>query len=64
MCFESFYFQALAVLCCTDLAAAATVYSFLQIDTLAGGLMAPYLLWLTLATAISYRIVVDNEEKQ
>ena len=39
------------------------MYELFDFRSFVGGLMAPYLLWLTLATAISYRIVVDNEEK-
>ena len=57
-------FQALGELVCTDVAAAWTMYSFFQINTVAGMLMVPYQLWLTLATALNYRVAFDNEEEE
>jgi len=55
---------ALGELVCTDVAAALTMYSFFQINTVAGMLMVPYQLWLTLATALNYRVAMDNDEEE
>lgn len=55
---------ALAEVLCTDIAVAATMYAFFQINTIAGMLMVPYQIWLSLATAINYRVAIDNEEEE
>ena len=55
---------ALAEILCTDVAVAATMYSFFQINPVAGALFVPYQIWLTLATAISYRVAMDNDEEE
>jgi len=54
---------ALAEVICTDLAAAATMYTFFPINTYAGLLMVPYQIWLTLATALNYCIARDNQDE-
>ena len=46
-----------------DIAAAATMYSFFQINPVAGMLMVPYQMWLTLATALNYSIAMNNEDE-
>ena len=56
-------FQALAEILCTDIAAAVTMYSFFQINPVAGMLMVPYQIWLTLATALNYSIAMNNEDE-
>ncbi len=43
----------LAVLCCLWLAVAATAVAFWGHDWVAGALMAPYLLWVTIAGALN-----------
>ena len=58
-----FSFQALAEILCMDIAAAATMYSFFQINPVAGMLMVPYQMWLTLATALNYSIAMNNEDE-
>ncbi|MFN3824388.1 MAG: tryptophan-rich sensory protein TspO [Pseudorhodobacter sp.] len=50
------------VLCCLWLAVAATMLAFWQLDTLAGVLMAPYLLWATIAGALNYSVWRRNPE--
>jgi len=54
---------ALAEILCMDIAVAATMYSFLQINPVAGMLMVPYQMWLTLATALNYSIAMNNEDE-
>ena len=46
-----------------DIAVAATMYSFFQINPVAGMLMVPYQMWLTLATALNYSIAMNNEDE-
>lgn len=46
----------LVVLCGLWLAVAATMLAFWQLDALAGALMAPYLLWATIAGALNYSV--------
>lgn len=43
---------------------AACSYTFWQINKTAGIIMIPYLCWLTLASALNYRIWKDNPEKK
>lgn len=38
------------------LAVAATMITFWQIDTIAGVLLAPYLLWVTIASALNFSV--------
>jgi len=54
---------ALAWILGLDVAAAATMYAFFQINPLAGAIMVPYQIWLTLATALNYRIAMDNPDE-
>uniref|UniRef100_A0A1B6GY58 Translocator protein n=1 Tax=Cuerna arida TaxID=1464854 RepID=A0A1B6GY58_9HEMI len=46
-----------------DVAAAGTAYLFYHETPLAGYLMVPYLVWLSLATALNYRIWRDNSDE-
>jgi len=46
-----------------DVLVAATMYSFYQVSPLAGALLIPYGIWLTLATGITYRLYVDNGDE-
>jgi len=50
------------VLCGLWLAVAATMLAFWQLDALAGALMAPYLLWATIAGALNYSVWRRNPE--
>ena len=43
-------------------AVAATTVLFWQIDPVAGGLFAPYLLWVTIAGALNASVVLRNPE--
>uniref|UniRef100_A0A1B6MSK1 Translocator protein n=1 Tax=Graphocephala atropunctata TaxID=36148 RepID=A0A1B6MSK1_9HEMI len=47
-----------------DVAAAWTAYRFHEVTPLAGYLMLPYLVWLSLATALNYRIWQDNSDDE
>lgn len=42
--------------------AAATAYLFYKINPIAGALFVPYILWLSYATALNFRIFRDNPE--
>ncbi len=42
------------------LAVAATMIAFFRIDWIAGALMAPYLVWVTIATALNRAVLVRN----
>ena len=44
------------------LAVAATLWTFLALDTLAGLLIAPYLLWVTVAGALNWSVLRLNPE--
>lgn len=55
-------FQAFYEINLINVTAAATAYLFYQINPHAGLLFAPYLLWLTYATALSFKIFKDNPE--
>ncbi|OOY09124.1 TspO/MBR family protein [Thioclava sp. F36-7] len=50
----------LLVLICLWVAVAAMMLAFLQLDMLAGLLVFPYLVWLTLAGALNFRVWRDN----
>lgn len=43
-----------------DAAVAATIPTFFGVNPLAGSIMIPYLAWGVYATALNYRIMVDN----
>lgn len=53
---------ALIILAFLWLAVAATTLSFLRIDLLAGLLMAPYLLWVTIAGALNLSVLQRNPQ--
>lgn len=40
----------------------ACTYSFYNVDEVAGMLMVPYIAWLSLATALTYRVWRDNKD--
>lgn len=42
--------------------AAATAYFFYKVNSVAGYLFIPYILWLGYATALNYKIFKDNPE--
>ncbi len=42
------------------LAVAANLFAFAQIDAIAGGLLAPYLIWVTIAATLNLQIVRLN----
>jgi tryptophan-rich sensory protein len=44
------------VLSCLWLAVAATLVSFLRLDPVAGALISPYLLWVTIAGALNWSV--------
>lgn len=44
------------VIACLWLAVAVTTITFWQIDTIAGLLLAPYLLWATIASALNFSV--------
>ncbi len=48
------------IICCTTLAVIVTTLLFWRIDPLAGMLMLPLLLWLTLATHLNLFILLNN----
>lgn len=50
----------LIIICCTTLAAIVTTVLFWRRDDLAGLLMAPLVLWLTLATHLNLYIYLHN----
>lgn len=50
----------LIVIICTTIAVIVTAVRFWRLDSLAGGLMAPLLLWLTLATHLNLYIYLNN----
>ncbi len=51
---------ALAEVALLWLAVAANLYAFAQIDAIAGWLLAPYLLWVTIAATLNLQIVRLN----
>ncbi|XP_067906783.1 translocator protein-like isoform X1 [Heterodontus francisci] len=55
---------AFAELLCIYGAAAATTVTWYPISRTAAYLMVPYLAWLTLASALNYRIWWDNQDKE
>jgi len=55
---------ALADILCLDVTVAATMYAFFQVNPIAGALLVPYQIWLTLATTLNYRIALDNAEEE
>jgi tryptophan-rich sensory protein len=53
---------ALVIIALLWLAVAATMVAFWQIDTVAGWLMAPYLLWVTIAAALNRSVYWRNPQ--
>ena len=53
---------ALVIIAMLWLAVAATMVAFWQIDTVAGWLMAPYLLWVTIAAALNRSVYWRNPQ--
>jgi tryptophan-rich sensory protein len=51
---------AMVVMVCLWLSVAATTWSFLAIDLLAGALLLPYLLWVTIAAALNLSVLRRN----
>lgn len=51
---------ALLVICLLWIAVAATMFAFWRIDSLAGLLFAPYLLWVTIAAALNASVLRLN----
>ncbi|XP_065583528.1 translocator protein-like [Artemia franciscana] len=45
-----------------DAAAAATAYSFFKVNSTAGWILAPYLAWLSVATALNYYVWKNNSD--
>lgn len=56
-------FQGLVTLLLTTGTATATTASWYNISKTAAYLMVPYLAWLTMASALNYRIWKDNCDK-
>lgn len=52
----------LIVVCCVWLAVCATMIAFFQVDTLAGALFVPYLIWMTTAAALNFAIWRANPD--
>jgi len=52
------------VILALDLNIAACIYTFLPVNSTAAYLMVPYLLWVCLASALNYRIWLDNPAKK
>lgn len=57
-------FQGLVTLLLTTGMATATTASWYNIHKTAAYLMVPYLAWLTMASALNYRIWKDNRNKK
>ncbi len=55
-----FFNQALVEILGLYGAVAATAIKFWEINPITGGIMIPYLIWLTLATGLNYSIWRDN----
>lgn len=55
---------ALIVVSCLWLAVAATLYVFWQLDPVAGALFVPYLLWVSIATALNEAVLRLNPGDQ
>jgi len=55
---------AFVVMGCLWLAVAATMVNFFALDTLAGLLFAPYLLWVTIAGALNASVWWMNRDRQ
>lgn len=53
---------AFIILCCLWVAVAATLASFAALDTVAGALLAPYLLWVTIAGALNLSVWRRNPQ--
>lgn len=51
---------AMVVMVCLWLAVAATTWSFLAVDLVAGLLLLPYLLWVTIAGALNFSVMRLN----
>jgi benzodiazapine receptor len=45
-------------------AVVATAFSFYKVNPTAGLIMAPYIAWMTIATAMNYVIWRDNKDKE
>lgn len=43
-----------------DATVAATIPTFFRVNPLAGAMLIPYICWGAYATALNYRIMVDN----
>lgn len=57
-------FQGLVTLLLTTGTATATAASWYNINKMAAYMMVPYLAWLTMASALNYRIWKDNRNKK
>ena len=55
---------AMIIILCLWAAVAATMVAFWQMDTLAGLLFAPYLLWVTIASALNFSVMRMNPDAQ
>jgi tryptophan-rich sensory protein len=53
---------AMGVLCCLWAAVAVTTAAFYMLDPIAGYMMAPYLLWVTIAGALNFSVWQRNPE--
>lgn len=53
---------AFVILCCLWLAVAATLVSFMALDSVAGAMMAPYLVWVTIAGALNLSVWRRNPQ--
>ncbi|MCC1482165.1 tryptophan-rich sensory protein TspO [Roseibaca sp. Y0-43] len=53
---------AFVILCCLWVAVAATLASFTALDTITGALIAPYLLWVTIAGALNLSVWQRNPQ--
>lgn len=51
---------AMVVMVCLWLAVAATMAAFMTLDPLAGWLLAPYLVWVTIAGALNFSVMLRN----
>jgi tryptophan-rich sensory protein len=54
--------SALVVMACLWLAVAATVISFFSVDWVAGMMLLPYLIWVSIAAALNYTVIRMNPE--
>ncbi len=54
--------SALVVMACLWLAVVATVISFFSVDWVAGMMLVPYLIWVSIAAALNYTVIRMNPE--